>query len=82
MAPERLRRLGAAGVALSAFVCPCHVLAGAAIAVSLVVSGTAPALSPELQDSVHSVYLPAAVLSSAWLLRPRPGRARSDVTST
>jgi hypothetical protein len=72
MAPtDGLRRLGGLGVALTGFVCPCHALTGVVLGLSLAISGSAPALSPALQDGVHSVYLPAAVLTAAWLLRPK-----------
>ncbi len=65
------RRLGGAGLAASAVVCPCHVLAGAVVAAAAAVTGAAPELSPALQDGVHAVYLPVAVFLGAKLLSTR-----------
>jgi hypothetical protein len=45
-------------------VCPCHALVG----VVAVLSGSA-VLSPAAQDGLHAVYVPAAVLAGAALLR-------------
>jgi hypothetical protein len=54
------------GIVASGFLCPCHVLAG------LVgwLTG-ASLLSPAVQDGIHAVYLPAAILAGAGLLRRR-----------
>ena len=66
MAP---RRLFGFGVLATGVVCPCHALM--AVAVALV---GAPALAPPVQDGVHAVYVPTAVLGGAWLLRLRARR--------
>jgi hypothetical protein len=50
----------------SGLVCPCHVLVGV---IGLLVG--VPMLSPAVQDGIHAVYLPAAVLIGAVLLTPR-----------
>jgi hypothetical protein len=47
-------------------VCPCHALVGL---IGLVTGGAL--LSPAAQDGVHAVYVPAAVLLGAWLLKRR-----------
>jgi len=66
----RWRRISGIGVLASGFVCPCHVLAGAAA----ILIG-APLLSPAAQDGLHAVYVPAAVIVGAGLLRLPSGRA-------
>jgi hypothetical protein len=48
-------------------VCPCHALVG----LVSVLTGSA-VLSPAAQDGIHAVYVPAAVLVGALLVRPRP----------
>jgi hypothetical protein len=60
------RRLAAFGLAATGLVCPCHALVGL---VSLL-SGAA-ILSPAVQDGIHAVYVPLAVLTGAVLLRRR-----------
>jgi hypothetical protein len=50
----------------SGVVCPCHVLAWVA---GLIVG--APVLTPAVQDGLHAVYVPLAVLVGAALLRVR-----------
>jgi len=57
------------GVLATGLVCPCHVLVG----LVAVVSGSA-LLSPAAQDGLHAVYVPAAVLAGAGLLRLARGR--------
>ncbi|MBV8713518.1 MAG: hypothetical protein JO020_19785 [Chloroflexi bacterium] len=59
-------RLAALGVLATGIVCPCHVLAGLA---GLLTGGAV--LSPAAQDGIHAVYVPAAVLVGAVLLRRR-----------
>ena len=58
------------GVLATGIVCPCHALAFVA---GLVVG--APVLSPAVQDGLHAVYVPVAVLSGAALLRARKAAA-------
>ncbi len=70
-----LQRLGGAGLAATGIICPCHVLSGMVLAGLAVSSGSAPALSPALQDAVHAVYLPVAVLGAARLLTGAKQRA-------
>jgi hypothetical protein len=63
------RERGAAlGVLATGVVCPCHALVGVA---GLFTGGAI--LSPAAQDGIHAVYVPAAVLLGAVLLRKRPG---------
>ena len=59
-----MKRTVGLGLVASGFVCPCHVLAG------LVgwLTG-ASVLSPGMQDGIHAVYLPSAILAGAGLLR-------------
>ena len=57
------RRFGIGAIA-TGVVCPCHVLAGIA---GLIVG--APVLTPAVQDGLHAVYVPLAVLVGALLLR-------------
>jgi hypothetical protein len=64
------RRLAALGVLATGVVCPCHVLAGLAAAIT----GTS-VLTPAAQDGLHAVYVPAAILVGAALLRRGPRRA-------
>jgi hypothetical protein len=56
------------GVALltTGLVCPCHALVG----VVALMTGVR-ALSPAVQDGIHAVYVPLAVLAGAVLLRRR-----------
>lgn len=61
------QRFAALGVLATGVVCPCHVLAGAA---GLLTGGAV--LSPAEQDGIHAVYVPAAVLVGALLLRRKP----------
>ncbi len=65
--PARVQRWSAFGALATGVVCPCHVLVGAAAALT----GSAM-LSPAAQDGLHAVYVPAAVLVGALLLRRRP----------
>jgi hypothetical protein len=58
------RRVAAIGALATGLVCPCHVLVGL---VGLVSGGAL--LSPAAQDGLHAVYVPAAVLTGALLLR-------------
>jgi hypothetical protein len=59
-------RVAALGVLATGVVCPCHVLAGMA---GLLTGGAL--LSPAVQDGIHAVYVPAAVLVGAILLKRR-----------
>jgi hypothetical protein len=68
------RGLSGAGVALSALLCPCHVLSGAALAALAALGGPLLPLSPALQDTVHAVYLPSALLVAARLLTGRAAK--------
>jgi hypothetical protein len=52
------------GVLATGLVCPCHVLVGLVV----MLTGSA-VLSPAAQDGLHAVYVPAAVLAGAALLR-------------
>ena len=52
------------GVLATGVVCPCHALAWLA---GLIVG--APLLEPAVQDGLHAVYVPLAVLGGAGLLR-------------
>jgi hypothetical protein len=65
-----MRNLRALGILSTGIVCPCHVLAGA---VGLIVGGTL--LSPAVQDGIHAVYVPFAVLVGALMLRRRAPRS-------
>lgn len=58
------QRAAALGVLSTGVVCPCHVLVGL---VGLLTGGAI--LSPAAQDGIHAVYVPAAVLTGAMLLR-------------
>jgi hypothetical protein len=58
------QRAAALGVLATGIVCPCHALVGLAG----LVAGTA-IVSPEVQDGVHAVYVPFAVLAGALMLR-------------
>ena len=58
-----MKRVGL-GVLLTGFVCPCHVF----VAVLSWMAGTA-LIPPAVQDGIHAVYMPAAVLSGVGLLR-------------
>jgi hypothetical protein len=60
------RRLASFGLLGSGLVCPCHALVG----LVSVLTGAAM-LSPAVQDGVHAVYVPLAVLAGAVLLRRR-----------
>jgi hypothetical protein len=64
----RAHPLAGLGVAATGIACPCHVLSGLALAALAAVTGAAPALSPDLQDAVHAIYVPAAVATGAALL--------------
>ena len=64
----RVRRACGAGVAATGLVCPCHWLAGAVAVAMAATTGAAPTLSPEAQDGIHALYLPAALLLGAYLL--------------
>jgi hypothetical protein len=55
------------GMLATGLVCPCHVLAGLVV----VLTGSA-LLSPAAQDGLHAVYVPAAVLAGAALLKLKP----------
>jgi hypothetical protein len=57
-------RLVGVGVLSTGVACPCHVLIGL---VGLVTGGAV--LSPAAQDGVHALYVPAAVVVGALLLR-------------
>lgn len=57
-------RFPALGVLATGVVCPCHALAG----VAALLSGGA-LLTPAEQDGIHAVYVPAAVLVGALLLK-------------
>jgi hypothetical protein len=57
-------RVAALGVLSTGVVCPCHVLVGLA---GLMSGGAI--LSPAVQDGIHAVYVPFAVLVGALLLR-------------
>jgi hypothetical protein len=57
-------RLLGFGVLATGLVCPCHALVG----LVAFLSGSA-VLSPAAQDGLHAVYVPAAVLAGAALLR-------------
>jgi hypothetical protein len=57
-------RFAALGVLATGVVCPCHALVGVA---GLLTGGAL--LSPAAQDGIHAVYVPAAVLVGALLLR-------------
>jgi hypothetical protein len=65
-------RLAALGVLATGVVCPCHALVGLA---GLLTGGAL--LSPAAQDGIHAVYVPAAVLVGALLLRRKGGGART-----
>jgi hypothetical protein len=64
----RAHTLAGLGVAATGIACPCHVLSGLALAALAVLTGVAPALSPDLQDAVHAIYVPFAVAAGAALL--------------
>jgi hypothetical protein len=79
--PEARRRVGPLGglaLAGTGIACPCHVLAGLALGAFVALGGTAPPLSPDLQDAVHGVYVPLAVAGGAALLAR--ARRRSAVS--
>ncbi len=60
------RRWPAFGVLATGIVCPCHALVGL---IGLLTGGAV--LSPAAQDGVHAVYVPAAVMLGAFLLKRR-----------
>jgi hypothetical protein len=62
------------GVLATGLVCPCHVLAGAAA----FFLGAQP-LSAAAQDGLHAVYVPAAVIVGAAVLRLRAVRPASSM---
>jgi hypothetical protein len=63
-------RTGAAVAMLaSGAACPCHVMAGLGLSALALLVGSAPVLTPEIQDGVHAVYLPFAVVTGALFLR-------------
>ncbi|MGI9149545.1 MAG: hypothetical protein ACR2IK_23845 [Chloroflexota bacterium] len=64
------RRVGV-GLVATGVVCPCHALVGA---LGLFTGGAW--LSPAVQDGLHAVYVPLAVLVGALLLKS-PLRSRS-----
>jgi hypothetical protein len=53
-------------------VCPCHALVGIA---SLIAGSVV--LSPDVQDGIHAVYVPFAVLVGALMLRRPAPRSTS-----
>ena len=63
-------RVAALGVLATGVVCPCHALSGAVT----LVTGEA-VLSPAVQDGIHAVYVPFAVLAGALLLRVKTASA-------
>jgi hypothetical protein len=58
------QRAAALGVLATGIVCPCHALVG----VAGLIAGTA-IVSPDVQDGIHAVYVPLAVLVGALMLR-------------
>ncbi len=58
------QRAAALGVLSTGIVCPCHALVG----VAGLIAGSA-ILSPDVQDGIHAVYVPFAVLVGALMLR-------------
>jgi hypothetical protein len=58
------RRATALGVLSTGVVCPCHALVG----VAGLIAGSA-ILSPDVQDGIHAVYVPLAVLVGTLMLR-------------
>ena len=64
--PLPRRRWPAFGVLATGLVCPCHALVGL---IGLITGGAL--LSPAAQDGVHAVYVPAAVMLGAFLLKRR-----------
>jgi hypothetical protein len=58
------QRAAALGVLATGIVCPCHALVGVA---GLVAGGAI--VSPDVQDGIHAVYVPFAVLLGAVMLR-------------
>lgn len=58
------QRAAALGVLATGIVCPCHALVG----VAGLIAGTA-IVSPDVQDGIHAVYVPIAVLVGALMLR-------------
>lgn len=51
------------GVLATGVLCPCHVLVGLA---ALITGGAV--LTPAMQDGLHAMYVPGAVLAGAALL--------------
>ncbi len=60
------RRWPGFGLLATGIVCPCHALIGL---IGLLTGGAL--LSPAAQDGVHAVYVPAAVMLGAFLLKRR-----------
>jgi hypothetical protein len=65
---ERTRRLIGSCVLLTGVACPCHLLAAGVFGVIGLVAGAAPVLTPDVQDGVHALYLPAAMLVGVKLV--------------
>jgi hypothetical protein len=65
---ERTRRLIGGCVLLTGVACPCHLLAAGVVGVIGLVAGAAPVLTPDAQDGVHALYLPAAMLIGVKLV--------------
>jgi hypothetical protein len=68
------QRTAALGVLSTGIVCPCHVLVG----IAGLIAGSA-ILSPDVQDGIHAVYVPFAVLVGALMLRRRAPRNTSPL---
>ena len=64
--PCRGRRLTSLSLLATGLVCPCHVLVGLASTLTGVAI-----LSPGVQDGLHAVYVPLAVLGGALLWKKR-----------
>jgi hypothetical protein len=66
------QRAAALGVLATGIVCPCHALVG----VAGLIAGSA-IVSPAVQDGIHAVYVPVAVLVGAFMLRRHEPRSTS-----
>jgi hypothetical protein len=64
------QRAAALGLLSTGILCPCHALVGVA---GLVVGSAI--VSPDVQDGIHAVYVPLAVLVGALMLRQREPRS-------
>jgi hypothetical protein len=67
-----MRNLRALGVLSTGIVCPCHALVG----IAGLIAGSA-IVSPDVQDGIHAVYVPLAVLVGALMLRRRAPQSTS-----